>query len=169
MALTDIIKATTDAIRSDPANASVPMQARHELVGVFEVKVRTASHEFTIDEPESIGGGNAGPNPVELTLAALGSCQAITYRLWSEKLGIPFDRIEIEVDGGLDVRGFFGVEDTVRPGLGKIRVNITIAGPQPPARYQALREAVDRHCPVLDMFKNTVQVNTELHQGTGSD
>src|SRR6516162_1826890 len=44
-------------------------------------------HKFTVDEPEALGGSNVAANPVEYALAALGSCQAITYRVWAAQLG----------------------------------------------------------------------------------
>jgi putative redox protein len=40
-------------------------------------------HAVGIDEPTGIGGTDSGPNPVELVLAALGGCKAITYRFWA--------------------------------------------------------------------------------------
>jgi hypothetical protein len=35
---------------------------------------------------------------VEYALAALGSCQAITYRVWAAQLGIKLDKVEIGIE-----------------------------------------------------------------------
>jgi putative redox protein len=66
------------------------------------------------------------------------------------------------VEGDLDIRGFFGFDDTVRPGFTAVRVNVTVNGPEPPERYQELAAAVDEHCPVLDLFQNPVPVTRTL-------
>lgn len=162
MGLNDVVAAMTAAISADAGKAAVTMRAGSKLAGLFEVRVRTANHEFVVDEPPAIGGGDAGPSPVELTLAALGSCQAITYRLWAEKLGIVFDHLQVEVESDLDVRGFFGIGEHRRPGMDRVRVRVAIAGPESAARYEELRAAVDRHCPVLDMLRNRVEVTTAI-------
>ncbi|SHS75675.1 Uncharacterised protein [Mycobacteroides abscessus subsp. abscessus] len=60
------------------------------------------------------------------------------------------------------MRGFFGLEDSVRPGFQQIRVTVTVAGPDTDARYRELQEAVDAHCPVLDLTTGTTPVHTTL-------
>jgi uncharacterized OsmC-like protein len=68
-----------------------------------------------VDEPPALGGADSAANPVQYALASLGSCQAITYRFWAEQLGIAVDSVSVRAEGDLDLRGFFGVDETVRP------------------------------------------------------
>ena len=70
-----------------------------------------------IDEPLALGGTDQGPNPVEVILAALGSCQEITYRAYATALNIPLDGVSVKLEGDLDLRGFLAVDDTVRSRL----------------------------------------------------
>jgi hypothetical protein len=44
-----------------------------------------------------------------------------SYRFWAAQLGIPFDKLAVRVEGDLDIRGFFGFDDTVRPGFTAVR------------------------------------------------
>ncbi len=161
--LAEIITATRAAGLADPTAAKVAFYADHALVGPTEVSVLVGTgHAFTVDEPKGMDGGDAAATPVEYALAALCSCQAITYRFWATHLGIRLETVEIKVEGDLDVRGFFGVDDQVRPGFGAVRVKVALGGPEPIARYKELAEAVDRHCLVLDLFRNKVPVERSV-------
>jgi len=163
VSLTTLIADTRKAVGDDPANAQAVFTAQGTLVGVTEVDVRTGTHTFKVDEPPALGGADVAANPVQYALASLGSCQAITYRFWAEQLGISFDSLSVRLEGDLDIRGFFGFDDAVRPGFSAIRVDVTVTGPESAERYQELAAAVDAHCPVLDLFANPVPVTRTLH------
>jgi uncharacterized OsmC-like protein len=162
MSLSSLIADTRKAVAEDPANGQAVFSAQGTLVGVTEVDVRTGTHSFKVDEPPALGGADVAANPVQYALASLGSCQAITYQFWAEQLGIGFDTLSVRVEGDLDVRGFFGFDDSVRPGFSAVRVEVTVTGPESPERYQDLATAVDQHCPVLDLFANPVPVTRTL-------
>jgi uncharacterized OsmC-like protein len=162
VSLSTLIADTRKAVADDPAAAQAIFSAQGTLVGITEVDIRTGTHTFTVDEPPALGGSDAAANPVQYALASLGSCQAITYRFWAEQLGISFDSLTVRLEGDLDIRGFFGFDDTVRPGFSAIRVEVTVTGPESAGRYQELAAAVDAHCPVLDLFTNPVPVTRTL-------
>lgn len=163
MTVTALVNATKLIFSSDPARAQVKFRAHHDLTGPTEVTVKVGSgHHFAVDEPEALGGGNTAANPVEYALASLGSCQAISYRVWAAELGVELDKVEVEIEGDIDLRGFFGLDETVRPGFNAIRMRVRLMGPEPAARYEKLAAAVDAHCPVLDLFRNPVLVEREL-------
>ncbi|HTF48111.1 MAG TPA: OsmC family protein [Pseudonocardia sp.] len=119
-------------------------------------------HTFRQDEPTILGGVDTGPNPVEYALAALASCQLATYRFWAAKLDIPVGDLQAVVEGDLDVRGVFGLDEEVRPGYREVRVTVTVDGPATPERYRELADAVNQHCPTLDLFSNPTPVRTNL-------
>ncbi len=161
MALAELIEQTRTALAANPGAGAATFRTTSRLVGVTEVANTARGHTFTADEPPSLGGSDAAANPVEYVLGALGSCQAITFRVWSEALGIPFDEVEVRVEGDLDVRGFFGVDDTVPAGCGEIRVRARLRGSASPERYAELHAAVEEHCPVQDMLTG-VTIKSEL-------
>ena len=162
MSLSSLIADTRKAVAEEPANAQALFTAQGTLVGVTEVDIQTGEHSFKVDEPAALGGADVAANPVQYALASLGSCQAITYQFWAEQLGIGFDTLSVRVEGDLDIRGFLGFDDRVRPGLSAVRVEVTVTGPESPERYQELAAAVDQHCPVLDLFANPVPVSRTL-------
>jgi uncharacterized OsmC-like protein len=163
VSLSTLIADTRQAVADDTANAQAVFSAQGTLVGITEVDVRTGAHTFKVDEPPALGGADVAANPVQYALASLGSCQAITYRFWAEQLGITFDSLTVRLEGDLDIRGFFGFDDQVRPGFSAIRVDVTVTGPESAERYSELAAAVDSHCPVLDLFANPVPVTRTIH------
>ena len=165
MPLTEIIAATGDAVAADPAAAALVFRATGTAGTAGEglsTTVRTGRHTLTVDEPAPLGGQDSAANPVEHALAALISCQVVTYRFWAARLGIAVEGIDINAEGDLDVRGLLGLDPAVRPGFTAVRLRVTLSGPEGPERYRELQEAVDAHCPVLDLFANKTLVATTL-------
>ena len=162
MSLETLIDENRRAIEAEPIKARAVFSVRGDLVGLTEVDLVTRDHSVKVDEPDALGGQDLGANPVEHALIALASCQAITYRFWAAKLGVELEGLEITAEGDLDVRGFFGFDDAVRPGFTGVRLEITPAGPESAERYQELADAVDAHCPVLDLFTNQTPVERRI-------
>lgn len=159
------LHASVTALESSPSTpATIRPRVRTALVGGTPTRVQAhaGQHAFTIDEPATLGGDDTGASPVEHLLAALGSCQVISYQVWAARLGIVIDTIDIDVTGALDVRGFFGISDSVRPGFASVHVEAFIAGPETPERYAELTELVERYCPVLDILSNGVSVTSNV-------
>lgn len=162
MTIRDAVDATRLAVADEPTRAVVRVRAEARLEEGTETALRMGKHAMTVDEPTSIGGTGAGPNPVQVVLGALASCQALTYRYWAEILGIRLDGITIRVEGDLDVRGYFGLDPTVAPGVSSVLCHVTLDGPEDEARYRQLTRTVDEHCPVLDVFTKPVPVERHV-------
>jgi putative redox protein len=133
-----------------------------ELHAGLKVDVDIRTHHLTVDEPRGLGGTDEGPSPVELLLASLIACQAITYRMWAMKLGMALDTVVVEGDGDIDLRGLLGVDDAIRSGFSALRLRVRLDGPEPPERYRELADAVDGHCPVLDFARAPVPVERTI-------
>jgi putative redox protein len=84
----------------------------------------------------------------------------------ADKLGIVLEGVQVDVEGDLDLRGFFGFAEGVRPGYKDVRVTVTLTGPESDETYARLTEEVDAHCPVLDMFSAPVPVTTQVLTAT---
>jgi len=155
----DAVDAVRQRVGDDPARAVVHLRAEASMGGGTRVELRTGAFEFAADEPVSVGGTGTAPNPVQMALAALGSCQAITYRYWAEELGIRLDAVTIAVDAAFDTGAFFGFPGAIgTPAPSAVRCEVTLEGPEPPERYEKLAATVDEHCPVLDLFTRSVPV-----------
>ena len=141
--------------------ARAEFSAATRLVERLRCEARIRDFALTVDEPPSLGGGDQGPNPVELLLAALGTCQEIVYAAFAALLGIPIDRLAITVEGVLDPRGLFDVAE-VPVGLTEIHYRIEVASPAPKDEIAKLRRLVDAHCPVLATLSHPARITSSL-------
>lgn len=133
-------------------------EADTELVQGFLTKARIRQFTLDIDEPPQLCGTDKGPNPVELVLAALGTCQEIVYAAYAAVLGIPLDSIRITVRGHLDARGLFNIAP-VPSGFTDIDYEVDIKSPADRIRIKELADIVNAHCPVLDTLQRPINVN----------
>lgn len=65
--------------------------------GKFGTEVHTVSHRFVADEPISYGGDDTGPTPYDLLNAALGTCTAMTMKMYADRKQWPFEGTRIYV------------------------------------------------------------------------
>ncbi len=81
----------------DAAEPAVGVVVGETGQGTFTNQVVAGRHRFVTDEPPSVGGLDAGPNPYELLAAALGGCTSMTMRMYAGRKGIPLERAEVDV------------------------------------------------------------------------
>jgi uncharacterized OsmC-like protein len=162
MALREIIAETQAALRTDPKNALATFVADSRQVAGLRSQADIRQFSLVVDEPESLGGTDAGPNPAELVLAALAACQEVTYRAYAEALRIPLESVSVRVEGDIDLRGFFGVDDSVRAGFQSLRGTVRLSSSAGDAELARLKAIVDAHCPVLDVLQSGVPITLEL-------
>lgn len=160
--LQELIIETQGKFKANADTALATFESRSQLQDGFRSEVSIRQHELTVDEPESLGGSDSGPNPVELILASLGTCQEITYRAYAAALGIPLDNVSVHLEGDIDLRGFFAVDESVRAGFQAIRGTVHLESTASEEQLQKLRTVVNGHCPVLDIVTNPVPVELSL-------
>ena len=74
----------------------MPVEIR--LGAGYRTDIRVRQHEFHADEPLQDGGADSAPTPGELLLGALGSCMAITCKLYAERKGWDLQGVDVSVD-----------------------------------------------------------------------
>ena len=64
--------------------------------------VKARRFEMIIDEPEDLGGTNAGANPVEFVLAALSGCLNVMCHLIAKEMNFTLRSVEMTLSGNLN-------------------------------------------------------------------
>ncbi|MBE9511017.1 MAG: OsmC family protein [Bacteroidetes bacterium] len=120
----------------------------------FEVEVN--GHKIIIDADDKIGGGNKGPRPKPLMLAALGGCTAMDVVSILRKMRIKFKAVNVIVDGELTEehpRHFF-----------KVHITYEFTGKDLP--LEKLEKAVslsqDRYCGVSYSYRKAMEMTHEI-------
>lgn len=104
--LQSLFLSSQNFFRANPAKAMATFSVTSSGDGALHRQVKIREFVVDIDEPQNLGGTNTGPNPVEIALASLATCQEISYHLHAAALGIPLKEVSVTLEGTLDLRGF---------------------------------------------------------------
>jgi hypothetical protein len=133
-------------------------------------RIRIRDFQVISDSNADFAGYDLGPSSPELQLGVLGSCLTHTFLIQAATLGVPLDSLELEISGIIDPRaGSSGFEDVpICPH--EIRYAALIESSATPAEIRALREAVERNCPILTLLRQPQAIAGEvrLAQAAGS-
>lgn len=121
---------------------------------------RVEGRPFVYDngEPEVLLGRDKAPNPVEWLLHALIGCMTTSTAYHAAARGIEIRAIDSEIEGDIDLRGFFGISDKVRKGCSEIRVVMRVATRAP----KEMIEMLTRMSPVLDVVSRSAPVHLTI-------
>ena len=133
-----------------------------EYHGAGQTFKRNQPFVFDKDEPSILLGEDKGANPVEYALAALDGCLTTTLIYHAAARGIKIDEVETSFSGDLDLHGFLGLDENVRNGYDKIKVDFKIKSDAPREKIQELIEIAKNRSPVCDIISNPTPVEVSL-------
>jgi len=115
------------------------------------IKVRDFPEVLT-DEPDSLGGTNTAPSPLETVLVALVGCEGVIINGVAEAMGFTYSSVEFACESRIDVRGPKGVPG-VRPYFEAMELRIIVHTDEPEERFDKLKKNVEFRCPVLNLMR----------------
>lgn len=139
----------------DPATlAPVTLKAVARAEGRSGVRrIRIRDHQIISDSPDDFAGYDLGPSSPELLLGSLSSCLTHIFLIKSAELELPLESLEIQVEGDMDPRGGKPGYENVPFFPHNIRYTARIVSPASAERVQAVHQAVEAACPILNLLK----------------
>ncbi|MCB2189678.1 MAG: OsmC family protein [Deltaproteobacteria bacterium] len=159
----DDLKAAIGGLREQvaagAANSEVVFSAETRWISgvTCEAKIRDFP-PLPVDEPPLLGGKDSGANPVELLLAALGTCQEIMYAAMAALMDIPLNKVEVNARGYLDLKGLLALDDNIPAGYTEIKFETRLESPASKEQIAQLIKMVEDHCPVMDTLVRSISV-----------
>ncbi len=150
------------AVRDNPDAGQTRWRSSTTWKGGFSCESRIRDHVVTLDEPEALGGTNTAPNMVEAVLAAYGSCLTVGYTLNAAIRGIEVRSLTVDVEGHIDLAGFFGLSSDVPAGFSGITATVRLDADAPAEQLDELHRHVLATSPVGSILERPLDVTTTL-------
>jgi uncharacterized OsmC-like protein len=151
MDVRELQKPLKQQYRSDPSTAMITLTAtgaQGDAPIACSVEVGRAIHEAQAHK--GVGGAGTAACSGDMLLGALAACAQVTCQMVAAAMGIETSRIEVRVEGDLDLRGTLGVDTDTPVGFQAIRLHFDIDAPEADeAQIAGLREKTTRYCVVL--------------------
>ena len=138
-------------------------RSRSDVAGFASGGEQVPRHfSIDIDEPCELGGTDRFANPQEHLLAALNACMTVGYVAQCAVHGIRLERLEIETEGEIDLRGFLGVDPAVPPGHETLSYTVRIKGNGTAEQFAEIHEAVMATSPNFHNVSRPIALRPKL-------
>ena len=95
-------------------------------------------------------------------MAAMNSCMTVGYAAVATVMGVKLESLEIQTRGDIDLRGFLGIDETVKPGYDSIQYTVRIKGDGTPEQFAKMHEVVCRTSPNRFNIANPIRLDAQL-------
>ena len=138
----------------------------HHVDGV-DIGGQKIDRKFTIqiDEPRELLGGDQFANPQEYLLAATNACMMVGYATSAAVMGVTLTKLELEIMGDIDLRGFLDIDRSVAAGYKRLHYIVRIAGDGTPEQFEKMHELVQRTSPNYYNMSKKIELTSELLVG----
>ena len=148
--------------RADPQSSRITLTAKGgETNTPLSCSVDIGRALYQAEAHKGVGGSGTAACSGDLLLGALAACAQLTCQLVSTAMGIPTQKIEVRVDGDMDLSGTLGISKEVPVGFESIRMTFNIDAPQAtPEQLQGLREKSEQYCVVMQTMLHPPKIET---------
>ena len=163
MDIRSLQKPLKEQYRNDPNASQITLRAKGGQTGIpITCSVDIGRAVYNAEAHKGVGGGGTGACSGDLLLGALAACAQITCQMVAAAMGIPAERIEVTVEGDLDLRGTLGISRDVAVGFESLRLHFDVAAPKAtPEQLRGLREKTEQYCVVMQTLMRPPRIQTE--------
>jgi uncharacterized OsmC-like protein len=156
MDLRSLQKPLKDQYRTDPSASRITLRAKGGQTDVpVACSVDLGRVIYKAEAHKGVGGAGAGACSGDLLLGALAACAQITCQMVAAAMGIPTEKIEVTVEGDLDLRGTLGISKDVPVGFESIQLHFDVVAPNAtPEQISALQEKTEQYCVVMQTLSH---------------
>ena len=163
MDLRSIQRPFKERYRSESNSARITLKAQGSQTETpMSCSVDIGRALYQAEAHTGVGGAGTAACSGDLLLGALAACAQITCQMVATAMGVPTQRIEVQVEGDLDLRGTLGMSKEVPVGFETIRMHFEIDAPEATAeQIQALREKTEQYCVVMQTLTTPPKVEVD--------
>jgi uncharacterized OsmC-like protein len=163
MDLRSLQKPLKEQYRSSPDTSRITLRAKGEQTNVpVSCSVDLGRAVYDAEAHAGVGGAGTGACSGDLLLGALAACAQITCQMVAAAMSIPTQRIEVTVEGDLDLRGTLGISKDVPVGFEHIRLHFDVDAPAAtPEQIHALREKTEQYCVVMQTLMRPPKLQSD--------
>ncbi len=121
------------------------------------------NHSILADEPVKYGGKNAGMSPYELLLASLGSCTAITLRMYADRKEWDLTEVKVHLEHFKQHAKDSNNCNENNTKIDKFVREIKLKGNLTTEQKNRLIQIANR-CPVHKTLENKIEIETKLRE-----
>lgn len=148
--------------RQEPNSALITLTARGDQTDTpIACSVDLGRAVYEAQAHVGVGGAGTAACSGDLLLGALAACAQLTTQMVAEAMGIKTEKIQITVEGDLDLKGTLGIDPVAPVGFSAIRTKIEVVAPEATAEQLAsLREKAEKYCVVLSTLRTPPPMET---------
>lgn len=163
MDLRSIQKPLKERYRSEPGSSRITLEARASQQDTpISCSVDIGRAVYEAEAHAGVGGTGAAACSGDLLLGALAACAQVTCQMVAEAMGIETERIEVTVEGEMDLAGTLGLSKRVPVGFERIRTRFDVAAPgASEEQLDNLRRKTEQYCVVFQTLVDPPELRTE--------
>ena len=156
-------KPLKDKYRSEPGSSRITLSAKASQQDTpISCSVNIGRAVYQAEAHTGVGGTGAAACSGDLLLGALAACAQVTCQMVAEAMGIATERIEVEVEGDLDLAGTLGVSKEVPVGFEQIRTRFDVVAPgTTEEQLDNLRRKTEQYCVIFQTLVRPPKLQTE--------
>jgi uncharacterized OsmC-like protein len=130
--------------------------------GGMRIDAQARDHQVIVDQAEAGGGQDAGANPMEYLLFALGGCLGTIAAIIANQERIKLNGFDVSIEGDYDSAFLLGKTEEGQAGFTEIRVRVNIDADMTDEEKQAYFHRIDARCPISDNLINNTNIVFEV-------